>query len=125
MLACQPKFTIIKPASGANKNCPIEPPALTIPNAMPDFSGGTNLFTADIMTGRPAIPAPPADKTPIEITSIKGVVENGINRHPNIEVNIPTRRVLPEPYLSEIAPPNGVTIPVISWPTAKAKLISR
>ena len=125
MLACQPKFMIIKPASGANKNCPIEPPALTMPNAILDFFGGTNLFTADIITGRPAIPEPPADKIPIDITNIKGVVENGISKHPSVEINIPINRVLPDPYRSEIAPPKGVTAPLISWPTAKAILISR
>ena len=116
---------IINPASGENKNCPTEPPAFTKPKAIPDFSGGTSLLTADIITGRPAIPEPPADKTPIESTNIKGVVEKGMSRHPKVEIMMPARSVLPEPYLSEIAPPNGVTAPLISCPTAKAKLISR
>ena len=116
---------IIKPARGANKNCPIEPPAFTSPKAIPDLSGGTSLLTADIITGSPAIPEPPADKIPIEITSIKGVVENGIRKHPSADIIIPRNSVLPEPYLSEIAPPNGITAPLTSCPIANAKLISR
>ena len=41
---------IIKPAIGAIRNWPKEPPALTRPKAKPDFSGGILLFIAAIAT---------------------------------------------------------------------------
>ena len=52
-------------AIGANRNWPNEPPALTMPVAMPRFSAGISRVVAAISTDGPAMPAPPAASTPI------------------------------------------------------------
>ena len=59
---------IIITPMGAKKVCPKDPPAFNTPKANPAFFSGTFLFTADIATAKPAIPAPPAERRPTAIT---------------------------------------------------------
>ena len=63
--AIQPAAAVMPCAIGAKTNCPNEPPALTMPVAMPCFAGGTSRVAAAISTDGPAMPAPPADNTPM------------------------------------------------------------
>ena len=115
----------MNPAIGANINCPKEEPAFIKPNAIPTFSCGISLFTEASTTGRPAIPRPIEAITPNAIDRVNAVVEYGIRRVPKRLSKIPNVKVLPEPYLSAIIPPNGEIVPINSWPRAKAKLICR
>jgi hypothetical protein len=55
---CQPKPAVIAPAIGTNTNWPNEPPALTMPLAMPRFSGGVSRAVEASSTDGPAKPAP-------------------------------------------------------------------
>jgi hypothetical protein len=65
MAETQPRLTISVAAMGAKANWPKEPPALTMPVAKPRRSGGTSRVVAAISTAGPAMPAPPADSTPM------------------------------------------------------------
>ena len=65
MALTQPTPTISAVAIGAITNWPNEPPALITPVARPRFSLGISRVAAAISTAGPAIPAPPADSTPI------------------------------------------------------------
>ncbi len=56
---------ISAPAIGAIRNCPADPPALTMPVARPRRSGGIRRAVVAIRTAGPAMPAPPAASTPI------------------------------------------------------------
>ena len=51
-------FEIIKPATGAITNCPIDRPASTRPKAIPAILGSTNGFTEAKTTGKLAKPKP-------------------------------------------------------------------
>ena len=83
------------------------------------------MLTADITTGKPAIPAPPAERIPTDKARVSGVSEIGIKNNPSADKVIPIKSVFPDPNLSDIAPPTGPIAPLTSWPSAKAKLICR
>jgi hypothetical protein len=60
----QPRLAVSAAASGAMRNWPNEPPALTTPVASPRRSGGIRRLVAAISTEGPAMPAPPAARMP-------------------------------------------------------------
>ena len=67
---------------GASSVCPIDPPAFNTPKARPALFSGTFLLIADIATANPAIPVPPAERSPIAITISKVVLLYGIRKQP-------------------------------------------
>src|SRR2546421_2973654 len=120
----QPNIVVKRIASGATTNWPKEPPALTMPLAMPRFSGGSARATADISTPRPAMPPPPAATTPMSSTSIQVLVACGVSTVPSITSTAPTAMTRPVPYLSATAPAIGCVMPHISCAQANARLIA-
>jgi hypothetical protein len=79
MAEAQPMPTISAAAMGAVANWPKEPPALTMPVAMPRRAGSIMRTLADISTAGPAMPEPPDASTPIakirpSVLVMKGVM---------------------------------------------------
>ena len=60
----QPKPVMITCSSGANTNCPSEPPALSSPAANDRRSAGTRCSTVPIRMEKLPAPAPNAVSTP-------------------------------------------------------------
>ncbi len=120
----QPNAPVSSIASGATTNWPNEPPALTMPLAMPRFSGGNARATADISTPSPAMPPPPAAITPIKSTSIQVLVAWGVSTVPIMTSTAPAAMTRPVPYLSATAPAIGCVMPHISCAQANARLIA-
>jgi hypothetical protein len=121
--AAQPAAAVMPCAMGAKTNWPNEPPALTMPLAMPRLSAGTRRVVAAISTEGPAMPAPPAASTPIASTSPAVVVMNGISAVPSATSSTPTTSTRPAPTRSATMPANGCVSPHQSWPKAKARLM--
>src|SRR6266850_524783 len=120
----QPSAPVSAIASGATTNWPNEPPALTMPLAMPRFSGGSARATADISTPSPAMPPPPAATTPIRRTSIQVLVAYGVSTVPSMTSTAPVAITRPVPYLSATAPAIGCVMPHMSCAQAKARLMA-
>ncbi len=93
----QPMTPVRSCASGTTANCPNEPPALTMPLAMPRFCGGTARLTADISTPRPDMPEPPAAMTPISTISIQVLEACGVSTVPSITSTPPSAITRPVP----------------------------
>ena len=119
----QPMPTINAAAIGAIRNWPNEPPAFTMPVARPRFSAGISRVVAAISTAGPAMPAPPADNTPIARIKPAVVVMYGVMKVPSATSSAPANSTLPAPTLSAMAPANGWVRPHQSWPKAKARLM--
>ncbi len=119
----QPSMPVSTIASGATTNWPNEPPAFTMPLAMPRFSGGSARATADISTPSPAMPPPPAATTPIRSTSIQVLVACGVSTVPSMTSTAPMAITRPVPYLSATAPAMGCVMPHMSCAQANARLI--
>jgi hypothetical protein len=93
----QPASAVMPWAIGTKMNWPNDPPALTMPLAMPRRAGGVNRAAADSSTEGPANPAPPAARTPIAKTRPSVVVINGTSAVPTPTSTSPTRRTRPAP----------------------------
>ncbi len=93
----QPASAVIPCAIGTNTNWPNEPPALTMPLAMPRRSGGVSRAVAESSTDGPAKPAPPAARTPIAITRPSVVVISGTSAVPTQTSTSPARTTRPAP----------------------------
>ena len=89
--------TISAAAIGAVTNCPSEPPALTMPVAMPRFSGPIMRTAADISTAGPARPEPPEASTPMAKISPSVVVMSGVRKVPMASSTTPTTSTRPAP----------------------------
>ena len=123
MALAHPTPIISAPAMGAIRNCPNEPPALTMPVAMPRLLAGINRAVAAINTAGPAIPAPPAASTPMAKIKPAVVVMNGVMKVPSATRLTPTNSTRPAPTLSAIAPAKGWVKPHHSCPKANARLM--
>ena len=93
----QPKPAVMAPAIGTNTNWPNEPPALTMPLAMPRRAGGVRRAVAASSTEGPAKPAPPAASTPIATIRPKVVVISGTSAVPSATRSRPKRTTRPAP----------------------------
>ena len=121
--ATQPRPRISPPAIGAITNWPNEPPALTMPVARPRRSAGISRVVAAINTAGPAMPAPPADSTPMARISPRVLVISGVITVPSATRAAPISNTRPAPSLSAMAPANGWVRPQNSWPKANARLM--
>ena len=116
-------WCITPAATGAMMNCPNEPPALTMPVAIPRLSAGSMRVVAAISTEGPAMPAPPAASTPIANTSPAVLVISGVRMVPSATRLTPINSTRPAPTRSANAPAKGCVSPHQSWPKAKARLM--
>ena len=107
----QPAAAVMLCAIGANRNCPNDPPALTMPVAMPRFSGGVRRVAAAINTEGPAMPAPPAPSTPIAKIRPSVVVMNGVTAVPIATSTTPANTTRAVPMRSATMPANGCVSP--------------
>ena len=121
--ATQPATSVMPWAIGANTNWPNEPPALTMPVAMPRRSGGISRVVAAISTDGPAMPAPPADSTPIASTRPQVVCMYGTSAVPMASSTTPATSTRPAPMRSATMPASGCVKPHQSWPNANARLM--
>ena len=121
--ATQPTPSISAAAIGAMTNWPNEPPALTMPVASPLLPGGSSRVVAAISTAGPAMPAPPADSTPIAKISPTVLVISGVMKVPSATSSTPASSTRPAPMRSATAPANGWVRPQNSWPKANARLM--
>ena len=87
----QPATAVMPCAIGTKTNWPNEPPALTMPLAMPRLAGGASRAVAAISTDGPAKPAPPAASTPIAKIRPKVVVISGTSAVPSATSSRPKR----------------------------------
>ncbi len=97
MANAQPATAVMPWAIGTKMNWPNEPPALTMPLAMPRFSGGARRAVAESSTDGPAKPAPPAARTPMATIRPKVVVISGTSAVPRQTRSRPKRRTRPAP----------------------------
>ena len=104
-------------------NWPNDPPALTMPLAMPRFSGGMSRVVAAISTDGPAMPAPPAARMPMAKISPTVVVMCGISAVPTATISTPATMALPAPTRSASMPANGWVSPHHNCPKANARLM--
>ena len=93
----QPKPAVMAPAIGTNTNWPNEPPALTMPLAMPRFSGDVSRAVEASSTDGPAKPAPPAASTPMARIRPNVVVMNGTSAVPMATKARPISSTRPAP----------------------------
>ena len=119
----QPSATSSAPAIGAIRNWPKEPPALTMPVAMPCLSLGIRRIVAAISTAGPAMPAPPADNTPMAKIKPAVLLIQGVMKVPNATSSTPASNTRPVPTFSANAPANGCVSPHHNWPNANARLM--
>ena len=120
----QPSVPPSSTASGATRNWPNEPPALTMPLARPRFSGGSARATEDMSTPRPAMPLPPAETMPMRRISVQVVLAYGVSTVPSITSTPPMAMTRPVPYLSANAPAIGCVMPHMSCAQANARLMA-
>ena len=95
--ATQPAAAVTPCAMGANTNWPNDPPALTMPMAMPLCCGGMRRTVAAIRTEGPASPAPPAASTPMARMSPAVELMKGTIAVPIATIRMPRNSTLPAP----------------------------
>ena len=93
----QPATAVMPCAIGTNTNWPNEPPALTMPLAMPRRAGGASRAVAASSTDGPAKPAPPAASTPIATIRPRVVVISGTSAVPSATSSRPKSSTRPAP----------------------------
>ena len=120
---CHPAMPISSCANGISVNCPNEPPALTMPFAMPCLAAGIQRLAADISSAGPIAPAPMADNTPISRISASDDCASGVRAVPAATSSAPAIITGRGPQRSATAPAAGWATPHINCPTANARLM--
>ena len=118
----QPKAVISACATGANRNCPKEPPALMNPEANERLSAGKRCAAAPIRIEKLPAPAPAAVRIPMAKISPKAELTNGVIAIPNASRRPPMRITRYDPTRSASMPKSGCAAPHTNWPTAIARL---
>ena len=120
----QPANAITACTSGANTNCPSEPPALMKPAANDRCSGASRCAVAPIRMEKLPAPAPAAVNTPSVNIRPQAEVRCGVSASPSASSTAPSTSTPVEPRLSAMAPNTGCTAPHVNCPMARAKLIA-
>jgi hypothetical protein len=121
--ATQPTPSISAAAIGAMTNWPNEPPALTMPVASPLLPGGSKRVVAAISTAGPAMPAPPADSTPIAKISPTVLVISGVMKVPKATSSTPASSTAPRADAVGHGAGEGLRQPPEQLPKANARLM--
>ena len=108
---------------GAKTNCPSDPPALMIPEAVPRAVAGNFCEAAPIRTEKLLAPAPAAEIRPMANVRPRPDAIQGVIEVPSARISKPAIRTGRGPYLSAAAPASGWIAPQTNWPMARAKLM--